>query len=85
MRDKIMEDKVRETIEEIMGSLECPKHFKCAESGFDVLCRAKHVGLDDYLECLEPDPSQCKFASPFLDIYRCECPVRGYVFEKLKE
>jgi hypothetical protein len=80
-----MEQKVKETIEEIMGELRCPSNFKCAESGFEVLCRARHIGMDDYLECLEPDPTRCKFASPLLDGYRCRCPVRVYVFEKLKK
>ncbi len=80
-----MEEKVRETIEEIMGELQCPNDFRCAESGFEVLCKARHIGMDDYLECLESYPPQCKFASPFLDVYRCQCPVRGYVFEKLSK
>ncbi|MHC4566163.1 MAG: hypothetical protein ACYTE3_10440 [Planctomycetota bacterium] len=80
-----MEEKVRETIEEIMGELRCPNNFKCAESGFEMLCRARQIGLEDYLECLESDPPQCKFASPFLDVFLCKCPVRGYVFEKLNK
>ena len=84
MRDRITEDRVRETIEEIMGSLECPEHFKCTKSGFDVLCKARRVGMNNYLECLESNPTQCKFASPLLDVYHCECPVRECVFEKLK-
>ncbi|MHC4555997.1 MAG: hypothetical protein ACYTFW_01880 [Planctomycetota bacterium] len=78
-----MDEKVRKTIEEIMGQLKCPKNFKCAESEFEVLCKAKRIGLDSYLECLEPDPPQCKFASPFRNCYLCKCPVRIYVFEKL--
>ena len=82
---KVMEEKVRETIEEIMGELECPKQFKCAEAGFDELCKARRIGLDSYLECLESDPTQCRFATPFHDTYLCQCPVRGYVFERLKK
>ncbi len=80
-----MEEKIKETIEEIMGELECPKQFKCTESGFDELCRARRIGLESYLECLEPDPTQCKFAAPFRDTHLCQCPVRGYVFERLKK
>lgn len=80
-----MEAKVRKTIEEIMGDLRCPNNFVCAESGFEVLCRARRIGMDDHLECLESDPAKCKFASPFLNVYLCKCPIRGYVFEKLNK
>jgi len=78
-----MEEKIKETIAEIMGELQCSSNFACAESGFEAMCKARRVGFDDYLECLESDPTQCRFATPFLDAYRCQCPVRGYVFEKL--
>ncbi|MFH1718259.1 MAG: hypothetical protein ABIF19_12975 [Planctomycetota bacterium] len=79
----MMEDEVRQTIEEIMGKLQCPNNFQCAESGFKVLCRARRVGLEDYLECLEREALPCKFALPFRDSCICQCPVRIYVFEKL--
>lgn len=70
--------------EEIMGELQCSSRFRCAESGFEVLGRARRFGLEEYLECLESDPPKCKFASRFLGTYRCKCPVRAYVFENLK-
>ncbi len=76
-------DEVRKTIEEIMGKLQCPGNFKCAESGFEVLCKARRIGMEDYLECLEERSSTCKFAMPSRDKLLCQCPVRRYVFEKL--
>jgi len=79
----MVEDELRQTIEEIMGKLRCPGDFKCAESGFEVLCRARRIGLEDYLECLEQRTSPCKFAMPSRDKLLCQCPVRIYVFEKL--
>ena len=79
-----MEEEVRKTIEEIMGRTQCPKNFKCAESEFEVLCKAKDIGLDSYLECLEDDASRCEFALPFGNAYFCRCPIRVYVFEKLR-
>ena len=85
LRVEIVDEKVREAIEEIMGRTQCPKNFRCAESEFEVLCKAKDIGLDSYLECLEHDASRCKFALPFGNSYFCRCPVRVYVFEKLKK
>jgi hypothetical protein len=80
-----MDEEIRKTIEEIMGQLQCPKNFKCAESEFEVLCKVKRIGLGNHLECLEQNPSQCKFASPFRNCYLCQCPIRVYIFEKLEK
>jgi hypothetical protein len=60
-----MKEEDRKKIEEIMAGMKCPKGFSCAESGFTRLCKARDFGLDNYLECLEEDPSRCSFAVPF--------------------
>ena len=80
-----MKDDDRKRIEEMTGNIECPKNFKCVESGFENLCKAKDFGLDDYLECLEEDPHKCKFALPFGNGYFCQCPLRVYLAKKLKK
>ena len=36
----------RKKIEEVMGEIRCPKNFKCAESGFEQLWKAKETGLE---------------------------------------
>ena len=59
-----MKDEDRKKIEEIMGTMQCPKNFKCAESGFEHLCRATDFGAEKYLDCLEENPSACLFALP---------------------
>jgi len=73
----------RKKIDEIMAGMECPKDFKCADGGFERLCRARDFGLDNYLECLEQAPSQCAFALPFGDTHYCLCPLRVYLGKKL--
>jgi len=80
-----MKDDDRKRIEEMTGNIECPKNFKCVESGFENLCKAKDFGLDAYLECLEEDPQKCKFALPFGNGYFCQCPLRVYLAKKLKK
>ena len=80
-----MKDKDRNKIEEIIGKMQCPKNFKCAESGFEHLCRANDFGAEEYLDCLEENPSGCSFALPFGYRHICQCPLRVYLFKYLKK
>ncbi|MEE8553065.1 MAG: hypothetical protein V3S72_07170, partial [Desulfobacterales bacterium] len=61
------------------------KNFKCAESGFEDLCKAKDVGLDSYLKCLESNPSICNFALSFGYKHFCQCPLRVFLAKKLSK
>lgn len=48
--------KTDKEIKEIIGHLKCPKDFNCYKSGFDVLCKAKDVGIEKVnLRDLAPD------------------------------
>ncbi len=48
--------KTDKEIKEIIGRLKCPKVFNCYKSGFDVLCKAKDVGIKKAnLRDLAPD------------------------------
>ncbi len=80
-----MKDEDRKKIEEIMAGMQCPKKFKCAEHGFERLCKAKDIGLESYLGCLEENPSSCSFALSFGEGHLCQCPLRVYLFNKLKK
>jgi len=74
-----MDDDVRRKIDEIMAGMDCPKHFRCAESGFERLCRAQDIKLDEHLICLEERPDRCVFAVPFGGAHFCRCPLRVYL------
>jgi hypothetical protein len=80
-----MEDEVTKNIDEILAGMYCSKNFKCAESGFERLCKAKYIGLERFLECLEANPADCSFAMPVGDQYYCDCPLRVYLERKLKK
>jgi len=80
-----MNDEQRKKIDGIMAGMTCPKHFACAEKGFERLCKARDFGLDAYLECLEENPLSCPFAIPFGFSHFCQCPLRGYLARKLKK
>jgi hypothetical protein len=78
-----MRDEDLEKIEELIGGMHCPKDFRCVESGFERLCKAKDVGLDHHLVCLEAGGFQCRFALVVERDYYCGCPLRVYIARHL--
>ena len=79
----MLKDDDRKKIEEIIGKMSCPKAFKCAESGFETLCKARDFGVDSYLDCLEEKRDKCPFALPFGEGFLCQCPLRVFLAKKL--
>jgi hypothetical protein len=80
-----MEEGSRKTIEEIIARTSCPKDFRCYRENLSRLCKAKDIGLESFLECLEDDPEDCKFSIRFGYGHFCKCPVRVYIAKKLSE
>jgi len=79
-----MRVETKKQIEQIIDQMSCPKGFKCVESEFELICKARDFGLANYLECLEDMPSLCKFALPFGKAHFCHCPLRVYIAKELK-
>ena len=80
-----MEPDHKKEIEQIIGEFVCPKDFICYKSGFDSLCKAKDIGLEPYLECLDENPEECVFLLPYANVHYCDCPLRLYIAKKLKK
>jgi len=78
-----MKDEDRKRIAEIAGSMQCPKNFKCAESGLEQLCRTRDFGVEKYLDCLEEKPGACSSALSFRSGHLCQCPLRVYIAKNL--
>ncbi|MEE9223983.1 MAG: hypothetical protein V3U51_04465 [Thermoplasmata archaeon] len=57
-----IDDKTLSEVKEIIDKTDCPKDFRCCKSGFDVLCKARDIGLDSFLVCLDDDPPDCVFS-----------------------
>jgi hypothetical protein len=72
-RERMMKEKDRKKIEEMMAGMKCPKGFKCSASGFEQLCKANDFGLEGYLDCLEKNPRTCPFAISFGHGHLCHC------------
>ena len=80
-----MEESTRKTIEKIIAGMSCRKDFKCYKSNLSQLCKAKDVGLESFLECLEENPRDCEFSISYGYSYYCRCPVRVYIARELSE
>ncbi len=78
-----MERTVENTIEDIMGQMDCANDFECVQSNFTSLCQAKDFGLKNYIECFETEPQRCSFALSFGETYFCKCPMRVYISKTL--
>ena len=79
-----MEQEIHEDIEEMMSGIHCLKEVKCTEINFKHLCKARDIGLEHNLECLESQALiQCKFALRFDAMHFCQCPVRVYFKKNL--
>ena len=79
------DEEIEKGIAEIIGDLKCPKDFKCYRSGFEDLCKASNIGVELFLECLEDTPQTCKFSVLMGRSCLCQCPLRYYIFKKLKK
>jgi len=63
--------------------------FKCVKGDLDSLCKVNDIGLDDIVECLEIDQSECGNSCPFRvsygHSYYCACPLRVYIAKRLRK
>lgn len=83
-----MKEQDREKIQEIIGRMQCPKGFKCAEGGFENLCKANDFGDQEALQCLEETSPPCPFAGVYnygFQMRFCRCPLRVYLAKKLRK
>lgn len=80
-----MENMHREKIEAILGQMQCPQGFRCADTDFKKVCRARDIGSDTFLECLEESALDCVFAISFSDAFYCNCPLRVYIAKRLNK
>jgi hypothetical protein len=78
-----LEHSYEKEIEQIIGETDCPKGFVCYKSGFRNLCKARDIGLESFLECLEENPEECVFLLSFANVHFCDCLVRFYIAKKL--
>lgn len=69
----------KQIVRRFMNGMTCPKEFSCLSSGPEGLCRARDIGSDIYVECLEPLIPGCSFSVPSGATNFCKCPIRIYL------
>ena len=79
-----MKEADKRQIAEIMSQMQCPKDFECYKSGFEDLCKARDIGMEQFLVCLAENPRECKFSLPFGEGFYCNCPLRVYIAKNLR-
>ena len=77
-------EKHKKEIEKIIGGMKCPRDFKCYKSGFKDLSKARDIGVEGYVECLEDNQAACIFSVPFGHTFLCKCPLRIYIAKELE-
>ena len=79
-----LNEKQQKEIEKAINEKKCLKDFECYRSGFVKICKAKDVGLKNFVECLEEESEQCEFSfSIGGPKHFCDCAVRVYVAKEL--
>ena len=78
-------EKHKEEIEKIIDRITCPKDFICYKSEFKNLGKARDIGIEGYVECLEKNPEDCVFSLSFGYSFLCKCPLRVYIAKNLKK
>jgi len=76
-----MQEDYLKQLEDIKSQIDCAKKYRCTELGFHEVCKAKDIGAEHYLQCLEAldIARQCKFTLSYGEIYLCKCAVRVYI------
>jgi len=84
-RGSQMEQAHLKEIEKIIYGLRLPKNSEYYEPGVGFSCKAKDIGLDAYVECLEMYSSTCPFSLSYGCSSYCKCPSRIYIAKELKK
>jgi len=70
-------------IKEIMKK--CPPGCKCHGRGSDNLCKARDIGLDTFVECLDDKPFECPYAISYGRMSYCSCPPRVEIAQRFEK
>jgi hypothetical protein len=72
-------------IERLLVDVSCPKLVQCYHTGLQILCKARDVGLQSLVECLEEYPDKCPFSLSLSGLHFCKCPIRVYIARNIEK
>ncbi len=73
---------IQSKIASIKENMQCSRSFACLSGGLENFGRANNFTGGDYPECKEK--TNCQFKSEYGFLYLCRCPLRMYMFSKIK-
>jgi hypothetical protein len=56
----------------------------CQKQRIEHLCKARDVGLERFVECLEEDPYECPYSMLLASMHYCKYPLRISIAKQLK-
>ena len=75
-----MDQELEQEMEELLQGH--PKNCKCYEPGIGVRCKAKDIGIEWFVQCLDEEPYECAFSVSYARAHYCRCPLRVYIAKK---
>jgi hypothetical protein len=78
-----MKEEHRRALENIIPEVSCPKLLQCYYTGLEVLCKARDIGLQALVECIEENPDKCPFSVSLGGMRICKCPIRVYIAKNI--
>ncbi|UCG79659.1 MAG: hypothetical protein JSV60_06650 [Desulfobacterales bacterium] len=70
---------------ESLAKLKLLAEYKRFKPGVDFICRAKHIGLHSFVQCLEKDSRSCEFSIRYSNSYFCKSPARVFAAKELNK
>jgi hypothetical protein len=78
-----MEKTYVQRMEQLIGSF--PEGSKCHKLGVENLCKARDIGMESFVLCLEEEPFECISSVFFAHSWYCSCPPRVHIAKELKK
>jgi len=79
---KLKDKEIANNIASITEKMTCQRGFECLRNGFENLSRLSNFTGGDFPECKERE--ECQFKSDLGLLYLCRCPLRMYMFSRIK-
>ena len=80
-----MEPAYVQEIEKAANGLDLPQNFEWYKPGLGFTCKARDIGLESYVNCLETHSYLCPFSVFYGYANYCSCTARVYVAKQLEK
>jgi hypothetical protein len=60
------------------------KDGTCHKQRIESFCKARDVGMETFVECLEEDPYECPYSMLLDSVHYCKHPLRIHIAKKVK-